>query len=232
MRAALNKLDVSPKHLAGRLPEIVELAALGLIAEGALVGKKREAEWMAEQLLRLKRGTWEQVGQCCAHLYTMESFLCHKLNETMRLVADEEHENIWQSKLETFGPFAILLEHYINSGTIDEPLIVYRGASLTEEMIQSYDQWSKRKTDASDEDMMRPSFPAFTSCSRNREKAEQFGNVLFVIELLFKRSVNVANMSEYPDEEEELIKPGVVFIIERVEFDPETDKYLVYLSVI
>lgn len=232
MKAALSKLDIPAEHVADRLPEIVELAALGIVAEGALHGKKCEAKWMAEQLIRLKQGTLDQIGECCAHFYTMESFLCQKLNETMRLVADEEHERIWRSKLETFGPFAIILEQYINSETTYKPLVVYRGAVLNDDMIRSYREWNKRKLDPSAENMMRPSFPAFTSCSRNREKAEAFGNVLFIIELLFKRSIDVSKISNYPDEEEELIKPGVVFIIENVEQDPETDKYLVYLSVI
>lgn len=67
------------------LPELVEKAACGVIVEGKLVGKKQEAMWMAEQLRKVKRKSMKEVGECCVRLYTLESFLYQKLNETMRL---------------------------------------------------------------------------------------------------------------------------------------------------
>ncbi|CAF3587290.1 unnamed protein product [Rotaria socialis] len=196
------------------------------------MGKKREAEWMAEQLMKVKTGTLQEIGECCAHLYTMESFLCQKLNEIMRLVADYEKQSIWQGKLETFGPFALLLEQYITNAKSDEPIVVYRGAYLSDEMIRSYQKFMRSKSSDSDDDYMSPSFPAFTSCSRNRSKAEEFGNVLFIIELPFKRSIDVSSCSDYPGEEEELIKSGVLFVIEHVEYDSASKKHLIFLSVI
>jgi hypothetical protein len=231
-RATLQQFSISLNALEKNLAEIVELAAQGLIVEGKLVGKKREAEWMAEQLMAVKQGTMKKVGECCARLYTLESFLYQKLNETMRLIGDEEYAHVWQSKIETFGPFAILLERYVIESESDIPTTVYRGAYLTDEMIASYFSSINSGRSSSSDDNLSPSFPAFTSCSRNRAKAEEFGNVLFIIDFTFKRSVDVSEFSQYPDEEEELIKPGAVFLIEKVEFDSECDKYLVYLSVI
>lgn len=54
---------------------VVEKAAEGIIIEGKMAGKQKEAELMAQQLLNVKDGTDEEVWRCCAHLYTMESFL-------------------------------------------------------------------------------------------------------------------------------------------------------------
>jgi hypothetical protein len=36
------------------------------------VGKQKEAEWMAKQLLTVKTGVDDEVFECCARLYCME----------------------------------------------------------------------------------------------------------------------------------------------------------------
>ncbi|UJR24476.1 hypothetical protein I4U23_005851 [Adineta vaga] len=162
----------------------------------------------------------------------MESFLYHKLNSIMRLVADEKHYSVWLHKIETFEPFALLLNNHIDESKSDKSKIVYRDAYLTDEMIQNYYTAIRRPKDLNEDDDMTPSFPAFTSCSRNRAKAEEYENVLFIIELIFNRSVDVSQFSDYPDEEEEIIKPGVLFVIENIEYDSECGKHLIDLSII
>ncbi|CAF4419559.1 unnamed protein product, partial [Rotaria magnacalcarata] len=48
------------------------------------------------------------------------------------------------------------------------------------------------------------SFQAYTSCSRNRKKAEEFGNTLFIMDVLYAFIADLSSLSEYADEEEEL----------------------------
>jgi hypothetical protein len=170
---------------------VIEKAAEGLIIEGKLVGNQKEAEWMAEQLLKTINGTDNEVWQCCAHLYTMESFLYKKMNEYMRLTGDPQYKALWKSKVVTFGPFAHLLGT-LNYSKDYTQMTVYRGANLSDDLIAKY-----RDTLG-----VYLTFPAFTSTSRNRKKAEQFGNVLFVIQCTSLEGKDVAPYSDYPDEEE------------------------------
>jgi hypothetical protein len=47
-KAALKQFDISDKHLGMRLLEIVELAALGLLAEGKLIEKnEKQNGWLS-----------------------------------------------------------------------------------------------------------------------------------------------------------------------------------------
>ncbi|CAF4827106.1 unnamed protein product, partial [Rotaria sp. Silwood2] len=75
------------------------------------------------------------------------------------------------------------------------------------------------------------SFQAFSSCSQNREKAEEFGNTLFIMELKSAFTADLRELSEYPNEEEELITPGVCFSVKKVEFNRKTNKHVIYLEV-
>lgn len=231
--ALLDKLDILRKDLETKLPEIIEKAACGLIAEGKLIRKKQEAIWMVEQLRKVKGKSIKEVGECCAYLYTLESFLYHKLNETMTLTEDENYQCEWQNKLETLGPFALLLEQYINNSHYNILPIVYRSAYLTDEVIQTYyDFMNTAQQRIDDNNTMYLSFPVFISCSRNRTKTEQYGNVLFIINFTSTKSIDISKFSRYPDEEEELIKPNVKFIVKNLEFDSNSHKHFIYLTVI
>ncbi|CAF5120543.1 unnamed protein product, partial [Rotaria sp. Silwood1] len=75
------------------------------------------------------------------------------------------------------------------------------------------------------------SFEAFTSCSRNREKTEELGNTLFIMEVESAFVVDISELSEYPNEEEELVTPDVSFYVKNVEFDRKTNKHLIYLQL-
>ncbi|CAF4238749.1 unnamed protein product, partial [Rotaria magnacalcarata] len=222
-------LKLNPRQLPSQddtiRPMIVEKAAFGIIEEGKKIGKQREAKWMAEQLMAQKENGMKEVWKCCAHLYSMESFLYKKLNEIMRLIGSEEHEHVWRSKIRTFGPFCLLLwDDPINKKPNKGKELLYRGANLTGTQIATYRNLSQRP------DEYR-SFQAFTSCSRNRTKAEIFGNALFIIKVSYAFTVDLSSSSEYPYEEEELIAPAVCFTVQQVEFDETTNKHLIYLDL-
>ncbi|CAF3828079.1 unnamed protein product [Rotaria sp. Silwood1] len=162
------KKEESPSHNPRIIPMLVEKAAQGIIEEGKNIGKTREAEWMANQLMQEKNNGVKEVWRCCARLYTMESFLYKKINETMRLVGSKEHENVWRSKTRTFGPFCLLLwDDPYNHLPLTGGKMLYRGANLSDDLIAQYTKLSR----SSDQ---RGSFQAFTSSSRSRAKAEQF----------------------------------------------------------
>ncbi|CAF5095771.1 unnamed protein product, partial [Rotaria sp. Silwood1] len=94
--------------------------------------------------------------------------------------------------------------------TINKTL--YRGATLTKEQIAAYAK-------IAEDDAAYGSFQAYTSCSRNREKAEEFGNTLFIMEVLIAFIADLSPLSEYSAEEEELVTPGVCFQVESIKFE-------------
>ncbi|CAF1325194.1 unnamed protein product [Rotaria sp. Silwood1] len=197
------KHDELPSKMSNMIPMLVEEAARGIIEEGKNLKKEREAEKIANTLREKKNEDMKEVWKCCAYLYTLESFLYKKLNEVMKLVGDKDHEDVWRSKIRTLGPFCLLLW--------DDPInierkfdtIIYRGAALKPEQIATYEKMAK-------DDDNWGSFQAFLSCSRNLQKAEEFGNTLFTMKVIGAFTANLSELSEYPDEEEELITPGGV----------------------
>jgi hypothetical protein len=199
---------------------MVEKAADGVIIEGIKVGKQREAEWIAKQLLEVKDSNEEEVGKCCARLYCMETFLYKKLNETMRLYGDPQHETLVNSKIPTFGPFAWFLCGLPQTGTRSN-MTVFRGAQLPNGLIEQYRNCSSNE---------RVLFPAYTSTSRNRSKAEFVaGNVLFVIDIY--ETDLTWNLSPYSvfDEEEQLLHSNYQFRIESCAFEQCTNKWIIHL---
>ncbi|CAF4285634.1 unnamed protein product, partial [Rotaria sordida] len=123
----------------------------------------------------------------------------------MRLVGDKEHEQVWRSKVRTLGPFCLLLwdDPFNQKATVKKTL--YRGAELTKEQIAKYEDMAKDKEAFG-------SFQAYTSCSRNLAVAEFLsGNTLFIMEVMYAFIADLSPLSEYSEEEEELITPGVCF---------------------
>ena len=107
-----------------------------------------------------------EILECAARIYSSGSFLYKLLNETLR--------DVNMSKLDTLGPFSFLLWRYINSNEETCEHLLYRGTSLTIDMIEAYKKavgtyvcWS-----------------AFTSTTKDRAVAEMFsGNTLFIIQI-------------------------------------------------
>jgi hypothetical protein len=206
---------------------LVERAAEGIVSEARQVGKEKEGQWMAEQLLKVKDENEYEVAKCCVRLYCMESFFYKKMNEVMRLGPYEKYQTLWQSKLSTFGPFACLLfgsQRRLSDPAAAKTKTVYRGANFSPEQIEQYQQ----NTTFSKANRNCGQFLAFTSTSRNREKAQQFGNVLFVIEIGEADGFDVSLYSEF-DEEEHLLSPHFYFSIESCLFDNEINKWVITL---
>jgi hypothetical protein len=231
IRAVAKDLNITRKQLPSKdettVPIIVEKAALGIIEEGKKVGRQCEGEKLAKMLRKTRDAGMKEVWKCCAYLYSMESFLYKKLNEIMRLIGDEEHEQEWRNNVRTLGPFCLLLwDNPFEYKTTERGTILYRGANLTDDLISSF------KDDCSKDDKPVRSFQSFTSCSRNQAKAEKFGNVLFIMEVKHAFTVDLKPFSKYPNEEEELLSPGICFTVDSVKFDPKKDKHMIKLSLI
>jgi hypothetical protein len=145
----------------------------------------------------------------------------------MRLIGNEEHEQIWRNRVLTLGPFCLLLwDNPFNNKTTGKGTVLYRGAILSKEQVSSFEN------DCSKEKKPSHSFQSFTSCSRNRNVAELFGSVLFIMTIQHAFSVDLQPFSQYHDEEEELLSPGVCFTVDRVEFDQHKNKYVIYLDLL
>lgn len=231
IRATAKYLNITRKQLPSKdpsvIPMVVESAVVGIIEEGKKIGKQREAEHIAKILRKKKYTKIQEVWECCAYLYSLESFLYNRMNEIMRLIGEEEHELDWRNNARTLGPFCLLLwDNPYNNKTTERGTILYRGANLSDELVLTFQQ------DCLEKNKPVRSFQSFTSCSRNRAKAEQYGNVLFIMTIKHAFSVNLQPFSEYPGEEEELVSPGVCFTIDSIESDQKNQKYVIYLNLI
>ena len=206
------------------IPILVEKAAQGITEEGKQIGKQCEAAQLANMLREEKNQTTKKVWQRCVYLYSLESFLYKQINEIMRLVGDEKQENIWRSKVLTLGPFCLLLWDDPFNTKLRTKTTLYRGANLSEEQLATYEKMATNPKEYR-------SFQAFTSCSRNRKKVNKIGNTLFIMKILSAFIADISALSEYPDEEEELVIPGVCFNVQGVEFDRKAKKHLIYLRL-
>jgi hypothetical protein len=144
------------------------------------------------------------------------------MNEWVRLTGNPQYESVWLTKVSIFGPFAYLLNYLKEWHDIKETITVYRGAMLPDDIIEQYRQQCGGS---------RIAFPAFTSTSQNQSKAEQFGNVLFVIDIYSKWDAeDVSPYSEYTHEEEELLNPNFSFHIRSSTFVNTENKWLFHLQ--
>ncbi|CAF5154133.1 unnamed protein product, partial [Rotaria sp. Silwood1] len=195
------KHDELPSRDSNMIPMLVEKAACGIIEEGKYLGKEREAEKMANMLREKKNENIKEVWKCCAYLYTLESFLYGSLNAAMRLVGDKDQEDVWRRKIRTLGPFCLLLWDDPINIKVKSGTTLYRGAELNPKQIAAYEEMVKNHDESR-------SFQAFSSCSRNRQQSEKFGNTLFIMKVCGAFTADLCGLSEYSNEEEELITPG------------------------
>ena len=229
IQAVRQELNLETEKLPSQdktvIPMIVERACRGIIEEGKENGQQRTAEWMANKLMSNKYKEIEEIWTCCARLYTMETFLYKKLNETMRLIGDNMHEHLWRRKVSTLGPFALLLwDDPLNKEPKVGKQLLYRGISLNAAQIAMYKECCGESNEYR-------SFQAFTSCTRNRAQAEMFGNVLLIMEMHYAFTANLQPYSDYSNEEEELLFPGVCFTVQRVQYDKIKNRHLIYLNM-
>jgi hypothetical protein len=152
--------------------------------------------------------------------------LYKKLNETMRYIGSEEHEQFWRSKVSTLGPFALLLwDNPFNNKMRMPGTVLYRGVQLSDHLIATF------KDDCLKDSKPWHTFQAFTSCTRNCNVAQMYGNVLFIMETQIAFTADLQPFSNFPDEEEELLSPGVSFTIDQVESDQNEEKHSIYLTL-
>jgi hypothetical protein len=202
---------------------IVEKAAQGIIEEGKAIGRLREAERIAQTLREHSNKEIREVWKCCAYLFTLDTFLFQVLNETMRLVGSEEHESIWRSKIDTLGPYCLLLwDDPFNNKPNTSNEVLFRGVNLSADMIAAFEKRSPTE---------HGTFQAFSACTRNRRVAEQFGNVIFIIKVIYAYTMDLSSFSRFPEEEEVLVHPGVCFSVSHVELDRTANKHLIYLDL-
>ena len=203
---------------------VVDKAVQGILDEGQKVGQLQEAKMLAKRLSAKRQTGFQDVWKCCAYLYSLESFLFKIINETLRVIGSEEHEQIWRNRVPTLGPFCLLLwDNPFNSKPIKAHTVLYRGALVSDELI------SRLKKEGPLEGRPIHSFQAFTSCTKNRAVAERFGNTLFIMKIQVAFSIDLHLLSKYPHEEEEVLLPGVTYVINNVQFDSKTKKHLVTL---
>ncbi|CAF1274053.1 unnamed protein product [Rotaria sordida] len=206
------------------IPMFVEKVAQGIIEEGKQIGKERKAEKMATMLREKKHEGMEEVWEECVYLYTSKNFLYKALNATMKLVGGKDQENIWRSKVPTLGPFCLLLLNKPFNKELTKNKTIYRSANVTPEQIVQYEEMAKNKSSYQ-------SFKVYTSCTRNLKKAKALGNTLFIMAVLDGFIMDISPYSKYPEEEEELITPGVCFRVQSVTFNQKKNRYLINLEL-
>ena len=194
---------------------LARAAAQGIVEEGKLSNKEAIAQEMADALV-CSGDRLRNITECAINLYSKDTFLYAVLNAAIR-----EYD---ESKVRTLGPMCVLINAHLSQRiTLPGEQTVYRGMTLTDEMIQEY-------SEAVGQDI---SWPAFTSTSKNRDVAELFaGNTLCIITLnqgRFAHGGDISHLSHMPDEDEFLLSIGFMLLVEKVDIDPSKAKHLIHL---
>jgi len=197
--------------------------ATALEREGLKLRKRTEAEILIDVLCKLIDTTPDKVVQGCLRLYSMETFIYTQLNQFL-LEADE-------TKIETYIPFVRLLYFCFDQMPSIEVhgIKVYRGMNLPSSMIDAYKEAMKIN--------MSFRWAGFSSTTKSRKFAENFNSSsLFIMELKKiysreKKAIDISGYSQFPKEEEVLLKAGVEFTVEEVNYDDEKKKHYIYLNV-
>ncbi|CAF1285035.1 unnamed protein product [Didymodactylos carnosus] len=186
-----------------RIDEILEQAINGILLEGKKLGEIADAEWCAKQLSQVQNQNKNEINRCVLKVYTTECFLYKTLNAALR-------END-MTKVNTLGPFCYLLNSALsNTQNIFYTGYLYRGTKLQNHMIEDYLKAVNNGC---------RSWPGFTSTSRSRTNAEEFGDTLFIINIIDEHSkaLDISSASVFPNEEEILLPNGWNFIVEKVD---------------
>ncbi|CAF1353551.1 unnamed protein product [Didymodactylos carnosus] len=187
----------------------------GILKEGRQLDQEFDAQQMAEKLRQMKDKSEDEIYECIVRLYSAESFLYKLVNRALR---SED-----MTKVDTLGAYACLLNRYFRISSEPEKRTLYRGATLTNKMIDEYEQATGTMI----------TWRAFTSTSESRELAEQFGNTLFIIQakgLLNNPFKDISSLSHYPHEQEVLFPPGHWYWVNKVERAKKNGRHLIYLS--
>lgn len=185
--------------------------------EGELLDKKWEAQQIAAELRSAIQRGKEEILPCIARVYSTESFLYGLLT------ASQRNKDI--TKIDGLGPFAYLLSLYLKCNKDGAERLLYRGATLEDEMIEEYMQAVTRPI----------VWPSYISTSKDRREAEKFGNTLFIMQTIAeapKHRSDISKISAYPEEQEVLLDTFILYTVDKIEQDPNTGKYIIYMEAI
>ena len=202
--------------------KVVDLCVKGIMEEGILLGKEAEASEIVKELETRMNDNIEDILKFCVYLYTLDTFLYRQVNSAIR------EENI--KKMDTLGSFCYLLNVFLHEGckNLEDSVyaykgVVYRGTTLSKESIEEYESFSDSKVITWDD---------LVSTSKNKEKAEKSGNVLFVIDLgngiVPGYGTDISKLSCLEAREEEVMLPtGGLYYVQKVEHQEK--KSIIYL---
>ncbi|CAF1142584.1 unnamed protein product, partial [Adineta steineri] len=189
----------------------LQLLATGLKKVGNELGKQPESEILIKSLFELMDLSSNEVCQECLRIYSMQTFLYSHLNQFLR---EADH-----SKIKIYGPFVRLLclcfQH--PSSVEVHGITVYRGMNLSLSMIDDYKEAAKNS--------ISYRWSGFSSTSKSQEFAEFFDtNTVFIMQLKKiysrqKKAIDISDYSQFPEEEEILLRTGVEFTVENVNYD-------------
>jgi hypothetical protein len=195
------------------LQTLVQRAIQGLIEEGARLGKEEEAKRMVEKLRNVQNGTQDEIWYSCVRLYTMETFLYKRINETLRLVSDEQYESDWKKAVPTLGLFIWFLFDYPENLPEFKGRL-YRGMRLSDEIVAQLVLASKIGEIRS--------FQGFGTAHKDLQVAQHFGSTLFIIDAC-SNCLDISPVSDYPNEQECLLNPSFTFKMMAHQYDSETN---------
>jgi hypothetical protein len=180
----------------------------------------------------------KKLQDCCVKLYTKDCYIYRVVNTALR---DDD-----RTKLDTLGPYCYLVYNNIGRDLKDylsirhrlrqavhptesRSMEVYRGDHVSREIIEEYRQ-------AAGDNNKYFKWLSFVSTSLSREVAERFGcNLLYIIELqrhlTNDQFTNLQRYAFIEDEQEILLRPGMRFRVDKVKFDDETGRQLVYIKI-
>ncbi|CAF1254857.1 unnamed protein product [Adineta steineri] len=204
------------KHIETEFEVIAEIAAQGILEEGKLLNQEFDAQCIAHQL-RTHGSDMLQLVLYIVRLHSAESFLYKLVNSTLT--------NNDRSKLDTLGPYCHLLNSNLLLGLLKpvQDSIVYRGTTLTDAMVEEYKQAVGKKIN----------WRSFISTTKDRKIAEEFGNTLFIIRVgtgAHQFASDISRLSYYPNEQEVLFTAGHGFDVVKVDFDTESQKYIIHMN--
>ena len=181
----------------------------------------------------------EMLQDCCAKLYTKDCYIYRVVNTALR---DDD-----RTKLDTLGPYCYLVYNSIGRRLPDylsirhrlqqavhptesQSMVVYRGDFIPRDKIEEY-----RKAVGGNSQYFK--WLSFVSTSQTREVAECFGcNVLYFIELrrhsTSDQFIDLSTNTFIKHEDEILLRPGMRFQVDKMEFDNSTGRQLVYIKIV
>lgn len=200
----------------------LKLITNGIQAVGMEPIRKNDSEILVEDLIQAIEWPIELLAERCIWLYTKETFLYRDLNIFLR--QNDE------SKLQSYAPFVRILWLFFDhpSSVEAEPITVYRSMELDQPRIERY------KSVVGSGISFR--WPAFSSTSK-KESVLLNGNIntLFQIHLKKiyfgkKKAIEIQHISDHPEEEEVLLKPGIEFSVEKYLYIESNQQHVIDLN--